>query len=34
MQLTAIPKNHWAFYQQLEVYLKKSKRTVDTDGET
>jgi len=30
----AIPKNHWVFYQQLEVDSKNSKRIVDTDSET
>jgi len=31
----AIPKNHWEFYQQLEVQdSKNSKRIVDTDSET
>lgn len=30
----AIPKNHWEFYQKLEVDSKNSKRIVDTDSET
>jgi len=30
----AIPKYHWAFYRQLEVDSKNSKKIVDTDSET